>query len=105
MILVGLSEQDANFTQSINGGIVQLGTVDFISLFNQIASGGFVKTLGGGVSAVFVQTTDGKLYWDDWAQSPNNSTPETWVQIVPTGGTWTEINASGTIDTWTQKVV
>jgi hypothetical protein len=24
---------------------------------------------------------------------------------VPTGGTWTEINAGGTVEIWTQKVV
>lgn len=100
-----MSEQDANFTQGTNGGIVKLGESELISVFTQIASGGFVRLLESEVSAVFIQTADGRLYWDDWAQSPNNSPPEAWVQIVPTGGTWTEINAGGTVEIWTQKVV
>jgi hypothetical protein len=54
------------------------------------------------VVSVFAMSTEGALLWE----RINASVPsENWTPITPAGGTWTEINANGNIETWTQMVV
>ena len=122
----GISEQEAAFIVSALGGAITNNTASLEAVFIQTTNGIAVRggiseqdfsftqaTLGSmifeadplQISGVFIQTTDGRLYWDIWTGSPGNSPQENWVQITPTGGTWTEINAGAIISTWTEKVV
>lgn len=124
--LSGISEQEAAFIVSALGGAITNNPASLEAVFIQTTNGIAVRggiseqdssftqaTLGSRVfeadplqiSGVFIQTTDGRLYWDIWTGSPSTSPQESWVQINPTGGTWTEINAGGIVDIWTQKVV
>jgi hypothetical protein len=125
-VLGGVSEQDAAFIVSALGGAITNNPASLEAVFIQTTNGIAVRggiseqdasftqaTFGSKVfeaeplqiSGVFIQTTDGRLYWDIWTGSPGNSPQENWVQISPTGGTWTEINAGAIISTWTEKVV
>ena len=121
----GISEQEAAFIASILGGAITNNPASLEAVFVQTSDVVAVRTLiseqeasftqsslGGlpffselEVTAAFIQTTEGRLYWDIWTGSPGNSPQENWVQISPTGGTWTEINAGAIISTWTEKVV
>ena len=122
----GISEQEAAFIVSALGGAITNNPASLEAVFIQTSAANATfsgvseqdvsftqATLGSRVfeadplqiDAVFIQTTDGRLYWDVWTGSPSTSPQENWVQIVPTGGTWTEINAGGIVDIWTQKVV
>ena len=124
--LSGISEQEAAFIVSALGGAITNNPASLEAVFIQTTNGIAVRggiseqdasftqaTFGSRVfeadplqiSGVFIQTTDGRLYWDIWTGSPSTSPQESWVQINPTGGTWTEINAGGIVDIWTQKVV
>ena len=41
------------------------------------------------INAVFVVSAQGRFYWERIdADTPS----ENWAQVVPSGGTWTEIN-------------
>ena len=125
-VLGGVSEQDAAFIVSALGGAITNNPASLEAVFIQTTNGiavrggiseqdaSFTQTTFGSrvfeadplqISGVFIQTTDGRLYWDIWSGSPSTSPQESWVQINPTGGTWTEINAGGIVDIWTQKVV
>lgn len=123
--LSGISEQEAAFIASILGGAITnnpasleavfVQTTDAVAVrgavseqeasFTQSSFGGKLFFSEPAFTGVFIQTTDGRLYWDIWTGSPGNSPQENWVQITPTGGTWTEINAGAIISTWTEKVV
>ena len=124
--LSGISEQEAAFIVSALGGAITNNPASLEAVFIQTTNGIAVRggiseqdasftqaTFGSRVfdadplqiSGVFIQTTDGRLYWDIWTGSASTSPQESWVQINPTGGTWTEINAGGIVDIWTQKVV
>jgi hypothetical protein len=125
-IVSGISEQDANFTESANANMLYSGIPEMSAEFIQSLLAGvisnnpasieavFVQATEGSkvilsgpaqIDAAFIQTTEGRLYWDVWTGGPTYSPQENWVQIVPAGGTWTEINAGATIATWTNKVV
>jgi len=100
------SELDFNFIQSLLPTLIKTADVEIESVFVQTMNAGLVKLSGDLIiTAIMVQTTDGRLYWDIWSGSPNGSPTENWTPITPTGGTWTEINASAIISTWTEKVV
>jgi len=106
MLYSGIPEMSAEFVQSLLAGVITNNPASIEAVFVQASEGSKVILSGPAqVDAAFIQTTDGRLYWDNWTGSPSNSPQENWVQIVPTGGTWTEINASATIETWTNKVV
>ena len=124
MTLSAASEQSANFTQTSAAGLIQSAsqemTAEFIqslaptfiinsrpldieSVFIQSALGTKVILMDElQINAVFIVSAEGRFYWERIdADTPS----ENWVQVVPSGGTWTEINAGGTIETWTNKVV
>jgi hypothetical protein len=122
-VLSGVSEQDAAFIVSALGGAITNNPASLEAVFIQTTAGNATlsglaeqnasftqATLGSivfeadplQINAVFVQTANGRLFWERIdADVPS----ENWVQISPTGGTWTEINASAIIDNWTNKVV
>ena len=103
MLYSGISNQSAEFTQTSAANATYSGLSEIESVFINIAKGSIVKLSGPvDVNAAFVQTTDGRLFWE---RIDADVPAENWVQIVPTGGIWTEINASGTINIWTNKVV
>jgi len=124
MTLSGVSEQSANFTQTSAAGLLQSASQEMTTEFIQSVTPTFIinsrpldiesvfiqTSLGAKVilmdelqiNAVFIVSAEGRFYWERIdADDPS----ENWVQVVPSGGTWTEINAGGTIETWTDKVV
>ena len=124
MTLSGVSEQSANFTQISAAGLIQSASQEMTAEFIQSLAPTFIinsrpldiesvfvlsslgtKKIDMGplqINAVFVVSAEGRFYWERIdADTPS----ENWVQVVPSGGTWTEINAGGTIETWTNKVV
>jgi hypothetical protein len=87
-------------------GVITNNPASIEAVFVQASEGSKVILSGPAqVDAAFIQTTEGRLYWDVWTGRPTYSPQENWVQIVPAGGTWTDINAGATIATWTNKVV
>ena len=123
MTLSGASEQIANFTQTSGGNLLYSASQEMTAEFIQSVTPTFItnsplsiesvfiqSSLGTKIinmdelqiNAVFVMSAEGRFYWERIdADTPS----ENWVQVVPSGGTWTEINAGGTIETWTNKVV
>ena len=103
MLYSGISEQIAEFIQSTEPNVTFSGLSNIEAVFIETTLGSIVKDPGPvAINAVFVQTTNGRLFWERIdADVPR----ENWVQIAPTGGTWTPVNASGTINNWTNKVV
>ncbi len=96
-------EMTAEFIQSLSASSVIQSSLDIESVFIQSSLAAktiFVDPLE--INAVFIVSAEGRFYWERIdADTPS----ENWVQVVPSGGTWTEINAGGTIETWTNKVV
>jgi|5B_taG_2_1085324.scaffolds.fasta_scaffold12031_3 hypothetical protein len=124
MTLSAASEQSANFTQTSAAGVLYSASQEMTAEFIQSVTPTFIinsrpldiqsvfiqTSLGAKVilmdelqiNAVFIVSAEGRFYWERIdADDPS----ENWVQVVPSGGTWTEINAGGTIETWTDKVV
>jgi len=124
MTLSAASEQSANFTQTSGANLLYSASQEMTAEFIQSVTPTFIinsrpldiesvfiqTSLGTKVilmdeleiNAVFVVSAEGRFYWERIdADTPS----ENWVQVVPSGGTWTEINAGGTIETWTNKVV
>jgi len=124
LTLSAASEQSANFTQTSAAGVLYSASQEMTAEFIQSVAPTFIinsrpldiesvfvqTSLGTKVilmdelqiNAVFVVSAQGRFYWERIdADTPS----ENWVQVVPSGGTWTEINAGGTIETWTNKVV
>lgn len=124
MTLSAASEQSANFTQTSVASLIQSASQEMTAEFIQSVAPTFIinsrpldiesvfiqSSLGTKIinmdelqiEAVFVVSAEGRFYWERIdADTPS----ENWVQVVPSGGTWTEINAGGTIETWTNKVV
>jgi len=122
--LSAASEQSANFEQTSAAGLIQSASQEMTAEFIQSLAPTFIinsrpldiesvfvqTSLGTKVilmdelqiNAVFIVSAEGRFYWERIdADTPS----ENWVQVVPSGGTWTEINAGGTIETWTNKVV
>ena len=103
IVFSGRLETDSAFTKDILGGVVTTGTIDnsFTFDFDETA-GILIYRNDFNVEYVFIQATDGALLWE----KINADTPaEAWTQISVSGGTWTPVNANGTIETWIQKVV
>ena len=124
MTLSAASEQSAIFTQTSGGSMLYSASQEMTAEFIQSVAPTFIinsrpldiesvfiqSSLGTKVilmdelqiNAVFVVSAQGRFFWERIdADTPS----ENWVQVVPSGGTWTEINAGGTIETWTNKVV
>ena len=124
MTLSAASEQSANFEQTSGGSVLYSASQEMTAEFIQSVAPTFIinsrpldiesvfiqTSLGTKVilmdelqiNAVFIVSAEGRFYWERIdADTPS----ENWVQVVPSGGTWTEINAGGTIETWTNKVV
>lgn len=124
MTLSAASEQSANFTQTSAASVLYSASQEMTAEFIQSVTPTFIinsrpldiqsvfiqTSLGAKVilmdelqiNAVFIVSAEGRFYWERIdADDPS----ENWVQVVPSGGTWTEINAGGTIETWTDKVV
>jgi hypothetical protein len=124
MTLSGVSEQSANFTQTSAAGLLQSASQEMTAEFIQSVTPTFIinsrpldiesvfiqSSLATKIilmdelqiNAVFIVSAQGRFFWERIdADIPS----ENWVQVVPSGGTWTEINAGGTIETWTNKVV
>jgi len=103
MLYSGISNQSAEFTQTTTPNAIYSGLSEIEAVFINTGTGSIIKDPGPvDISAAFIQTTDGRLFWERIdADVPS----ENWVQIVPTGGIWTPVNASGTINIWTNKVV
>ena len=103
MLYSGISNQSAEFTQTTTPSAIYFGLSEIEAVFINTGTGSILKDPGPiDISAVFVQTTDGRLFWE---RIDADVPAENWVQIVPTGGIWTPVNASGTINIWTNKVV
>jgi hypothetical protein len=106
MLYSGIPEMSAEFIQSLLAGVITNNPASIEAVFVQTTRGNKVlEMVPLQVNAAFIQTTEGRLYWDVWTGGPTYSPQENWVQIVPSGGTWTDINAGATIATWTNKVV
>ena len=123
MTLSGVSEQSANFTQTSAAGVLYSASQEMTAEFIQSVAPTFITNSPLSIESVFIQTSlgtkvilmdelqinavfivsaEGRFYWERIdADTPS----ENWVQVVPSGGTWTEINAGATIATWTNKVV
>ena len=124
MTLSAASEQSANFTQTSGASVLYSASQEMTAEFIQSVTPTFIinsrpldiqsvfiqTSLATKVilmdelqiNAVFIVSAEGRFYWERIdADTPS----ENWVQVVPSGGTWTEINAGGTIETWTNKVV
>ena len=124
MTLSGVSEQSANFTQTSGASLLYSASQEMTAEFIQSVTPTFIiNSRPLDIESVFIQTSlatkiilmdelqinavfivsaEGRFYWERIdADDPS----ENWVQVVPSGGTWTEINAGGTIETWTNKVV
>ena len=103
MLYSGISNQSAEFTQTTTPNAIYSGLSEIEAVLINTVTGSILKDPGPiDISAVFVQTTDGRLFWE---RIDADVPAENWVQIVPTGGIWTPVNASGTINIWTNKVV
>ena len=124
MTLSAASEQSAIFTQTSGGSVLYSASQEMTAEFIQSVAPTFIiNSRPLDIESVFIQTSlatkiilmdelqidavfvvsaQGRFYWERIdADTPS----ENWVQVVPSGGTWTEINAGGTIETWTNKVV
>ena len=103
MTISAASEQSANFTQTSGASVLYSASQEMTAEFIQSSLGSKVILMDElQINAVFVVSAQGRFYWERIdADDPS----ENWVQVVPSGGTWTEINAGGTIETWTDKVV
>ena len=124
MTLSAASEQSANFTQTSGANLLYSASQEMTAEFIQSVTPTFIinsrplniesvfiqSSLAAKIilmdelqiNAVFIVSAEGRFYWERIdADDPS----ENWVQVVPSGGTWTEINAGGTIETWTDKVV
>ena len=124
MTLSAASEQSANFEQTSGASVLYSASQEMTAEFIQSVAPTFIinsrpldiesvfiqSSLATKVilmdelqiNAVFIVSAEGRFYWERIdADDPS----ENWVQVVPSGGTWTEINAGGTIETWTDKVV
>jgi len=124
MTLSAASEQSANFTQTSGASVLYSASQEMTAEFIQSVTPTFIinsrplniesvfiqSSLAAKIilmdelqiNAVFIVSAEGRFYWERIdADDPS----ENWVQVVPSGGTWTEINAGGTIETWTDKVV
>ena len=119
----GTSEQSANFTQSASAQAEYSG---FMSADSEFSAEGSGSRVNSGVMALlnefefnqvagiliydaeievdyfFVQTADGALLWE---RIDAGASPENWTPVAPSGGTWTEVDANGNIEIWTQMVV
>jgi hypothetical protein len=100
-IASGVVIQDFNFTQSVTPSVVFTTSVDIESLFTQSVLGGLLEFGVAEMSASFIMTADGRILWEQIIPTGT----ENWTTISHTGDTWTPINASGTIEQWTEKVV
>ena len=97
-------EMTAEFIQSVTPTfIINSRPLDIESVFIQTSLATKIILMDElQINAVFIVSAEGRFYWERIdADDPS----ENWVQVVPSGGTWTEINAGGTIETWTNKVV
>ena len=97
------SDQTFDFTQSAEISRVFSGASENFVEFDFIQTAGILIYRNNfNVEFAFVQTINGDLLWVEI----DASTPvETWSQINASSGTWTPINASGTIEQWIKKVV
>lgn len=99
----GISRSSFEFSQSTTPTLVKLLSTEILFEF------GFTQTSGIliydndlNVNFAFSMSANGALLWE----RINASVPsENWTPITPAGGAWTEINANGNIETWTQMVV
>ena len=88
-------------TQTTFGSILYSASTSIESVFTQSVLGGFLEFGVAEMSASFIMTADGRILWEQI--TPTGT--ENWTTISHTGDTWTPINASGTIEQWTEKVV
>lgn len=92
-----------NFIEDSNAGRVISNIIEFQNELEFVQTGGILiyrSTIN--VDAVVIQTTNGALLWERVdADTPS----ESWLQVSHSGGTWTEIDASATIEQWTKTVV
>ena len=97
------STSSAEFVQDVLGGIITSGISEQSMQFDSFQVGGFlIQNSIIGLEFGFVQTTDGDFLW---VRIDADTPSETWTGISHSGDTWTEINASGIVNTWNEKVV
>ena len=70
------------------------------STFLQTSAGIGIFSGDYDVIFAFSKTTAGQLLWENLDAGTN----ESWSEITHTGDTWSEVSASGTIETWTEMV-
>ena len=94
---------DSEFSFEGSGSRVNSGVMALLNEFefNQVA-GILIQDAEIEVDYFFVQTADGALLWE---RIDAGSSPENWTPVAPSGGTWTEVDANGNIEIWTQMVV
>jgi hypothetical protein len=103
-ILYGLQDSTYRFDLiDVLGGVLFSGELEATSEFFVTKSlGGLLRFASTSADSFFIQSTLGEILWEP---VDPNTTVEIWVPMTHTGGTWTPINASGTIQQWIQKVV
>jgi len=74
---------------------------EMLSSFEMSTQAASTLSAASSMTFLFVMTTDGNLLWVpiDPGGTPN------WSNISHTGDSWTEINAGGTVNQWTEEVV
>jgi len=102
-ITTGLSQSIFEFYQETAPSVVKNFSAEILSQFgfNQ-TSGILIYDNDLNVNFAFTVSADGALLWERIDASVPS---ESWNPVAPSGGSWTEINASGNIETWTQMVV
>ena len=102
-LFIGDPELETEFSQDSFAGIVTSAAAEnIITLdFNQTA-GILIYRNDFNVDYAFIQTTSGDFLW---TKIEAGTPVEGWNAITHTGDTWTQINASGIVNTWTNKVV
>jgi len=97
------SSQFFDFTQGSEASRLVNGASENFVEFDFIQTAGILIYRNNlNVEFAFVQTANGNLLW---VEIDANTPVEIWSQINASGGTWTPINASGTIEQWIKKVV
>ena len=89
------------FSQDTDGIAVRTAVAELVAFFTQTTAASLVASGVSSMTFLFVMTTDGGLLWVpiDPGGTPN------WSAISHTGDSWTEINAGGTVNQWTEEVV
>jgi hypothetical protein len=101
LVASGSSGIEFVFSQDITPTLIKTSVAELVTSFTQTTIPNLIASGESSMTFLFVMTVDGGLLWVpiDPGGTPN------WSAITHTGDSWTEINAGGTINQWTEEVV